>query len=143
MTAEERNWGALAHAIPLGLNLITGLGWVASLIIYFAYKDKSRFVAHHAAQSLAMAALFFLLAIGGTIASAGDRGHHCLHLPHRHPLGHRHVDRRGGGGPDFAHRGGHQGEQRRGIRGAVDRPGHQKPDQYVRPLDISMNIEIS
>ncbi|MCE2939311.1 MAG: DUF4870 domain-containing protein [Armatimonadota bacterium] len=68
MTAEERNWGALAHAIPLGLNLITGLGWVASLIIYFAYKDKSRFVAHHAAQSLAMAALFFLLAIGGTIA---------------------------------------------------------------------------
>ena len=48
---EERTWAMLAHLSVL-LNLVTGfLGGVAALVIYFVYKDRSRFVAYHALQS--------------------------------------------------------------------------------------------
>ena len=50
-SAEERTWAMLAHLSVL-LNLVTGfLGGIAAIIIYFIYKDRSRFVAYHAMQS--------------------------------------------------------------------------------------------
>ena len=61
---DERTWALLAHLSVL-LNLVTGfLGPVAAIVIYFAFKDRSRFVRYHAMQSF----LFQLLAwIGGGI----------------------------------------------------------------------------
>jgi len=49
---DERTWGILAHLSTL-LNLVTGFGGpIAALIIYLIYKDRSRFVAYHALQSM-------------------------------------------------------------------------------------------
>ena len=49
---DERTWGMLAHLSTL-LNLVTGFGGpIAALIIYLVYKDRSRFVAYHALQSM-------------------------------------------------------------------------------------------
>lgn len=61
---DERTWALLAH-LSILLNLVTGfLGPVAAIVIYFAFKDRSRFVRYHAMQSF----LFQLLAwIGGGI----------------------------------------------------------------------------
>ena len=50
--AEENQWGMLSHILPLVASFVTGFGWVAALIIYLVYKDKSKFVAYHASQSL-------------------------------------------------------------------------------------------
>ena len=50
--ADERTWGMLSHLSVL-LNLVTGFGGpIAALIIYLIYKDRSRFVAYHALQSM-------------------------------------------------------------------------------------------
>jgi len=60
-TSEERTWAALAHASTV-LTLIVGLPTAGlsgiilvfiPLLIYLAYRDKSRFVAFHAAQAFA------------------------------------------------------------------------------------------
>lgn len=52
-TQDERTWGALAHAIPLATSvLLGGLGWLAALVIWLAYRGRSRFVAFHALQEL-------------------------------------------------------------------------------------------
>jgi uncharacterized Tic20 family protein len=49
---DEHTWGMLSHLSVL-LNLITGFGGpIAALIIYLIYKDRSRFVAYHALQSM-------------------------------------------------------------------------------------------
>lgn len=49
---DERTWGMLAHLSTL-LNLVTGFGGpIAALIIYLVYRDRSRFVAYHALQSM-------------------------------------------------------------------------------------------
>jgi uncharacterized Tic20 family protein len=49
--SDERTWAMLAHLSVLA-NLVTGfLGPVAALIIYLAYKDRSRYVAYQAMQS--------------------------------------------------------------------------------------------
>ena len=49
---DERTWEMLSHLSVL-LNLVTGFaGPVAALIIYMVYKDRSRFVAYHALQSM-------------------------------------------------------------------------------------------
>ncbi len=49
--SDERTWAMLAHLSVLA-NLVTGiLGPVAALIIYLAYKDRSRYVAYHSLQS--------------------------------------------------------------------------------------------
>lgn len=49
---DERTWGMLSHLSVL-LNLITGFaGPIVALIIYLIYKDRSRFVAYHAMQSM-------------------------------------------------------------------------------------------
>lgn len=63
---EERTWAVLAHLSAL-LNAVTGfLGLVGALVIYLVYKDRSRFVAFHAMQSLVMQAVLWLG--GGIIA---------------------------------------------------------------------------
>ena len=50
--SEEHTWGMLSHLSVL-LNLITGFaGPIVALIIYLVYKDRSRFVAYHAMQSM-------------------------------------------------------------------------------------------
>jgi uncharacterized protein len=49
---DERTWGMLAHLSTL-LNLVTGFGGpIAALIIYLVYRDRSRFVAYNALQSM-------------------------------------------------------------------------------------------
>ena len=49
--SEARTWAMLAHLSVL-LNIFSGfLGGVAAIVIYFIYKDRSRFVAYHAMQS--------------------------------------------------------------------------------------------
>lgn len=64
---EERTWGTLAHVIPLALYLTTTFGWVAALILYLAYKDKSKFVAYHALQMLLFIFGMWVLALVGVI----------------------------------------------------------------------------
>jgi uncharacterized Tic20 family protein len=60
-SGDERTWAFLAHLSVL-LNLVTGfLGVFAALIIYFIYKDRSRYVAYQALQSF----LFQLIWWGG------------------------------------------------------------------------------
>lgn len=57
---EERTWAMLAHLSVL-LNLITGfLGGIAAIVIYFAYKDRSRYVAYHAMQAFIFQAITWL-----------------------------------------------------------------------------------
>jgi uncharacterized Tic20 family protein len=49
---DEHTWGMLSHLSVL-LNLVTGFaGPIAALIIYMVYKDRSRYVAYHAMQSM-------------------------------------------------------------------------------------------
>jgi uncharacterized protein len=57
---EERTWAMLAHLSVL-LNLFTGfLGGIAALVIYFVYKDRSRFVAYHAMQAFIFQSITWL-----------------------------------------------------------------------------------
>jgi hypothetical protein len=64
-SAEERTWAALAHFSTLLTLLVAvatlGIGGVVfafvPLAIYLAYKDKSDYVAYHAAQALALQVL--------------------------------------------------------------------------------------
>lgn len=49
---DERTWGMLAHLSVL-VNLITGFGGpIAALIVYLVYRNRSRFIAYHALQSM-------------------------------------------------------------------------------------------
>lgn len=58
VTDDERLWGMLSHLASL-LTYVSAVGqFVAPLVIYLVYKDKSRFVTFHALQSL-----FFQLAL--------------------------------------------------------------------------------
>lgn len=57
---EERTWAMLAHLSVL-LNLFTGFfGGIAAIVIYFVFKDRSRFVAYHAMQSFIFQAITWL-----------------------------------------------------------------------------------
>lgn len=51
---EEKQWAMLSHLIPAVLFVLSAgtLGFLASLGIYLAYKDKGPFVRAHAANSL-------------------------------------------------------------------------------------------
>ncbi|QRN83535.1 DUF4870 domain-containing protein [Chloroflexota bacterium] len=72
-SSEERTWAMLAHLSVL-LNLVTGfLGGIAAIIIYFVYKDRSRFVAYHAMQSFIFQAITWLGAglVSGILISIG------------------------------------------------------------------------
>ena len=65
---EEKTWGMLAHVIPLGVYLISSFGWVAALVIYLIYKDKSKFVAFHALQQLYFMGLVWILGLISIVA---------------------------------------------------------------------------
>ena len=53
-TAEEKNWALAAHIGPLLVLLFTAgyLSFLVPLIILLVKGDESRFVGHHARQSL-------------------------------------------------------------------------------------------
>ena len=58
LTIEERTWAMLAHLSAL-LGYVAVLGqYIAPLVIYLVYRERSRFVAFHALQ-----ALYFQLAL--------------------------------------------------------------------------------
>jgi len=63
LTADEKLWGMLAHLLTLLGHVIWVGQYVAPLVIYLVYKDRSRFVAFHALQAL----YFQLLLLAGTI----------------------------------------------------------------------------
>jgi len=59
-SSEERTWSMLAH-LSILLNLVSGiLGVLAALVIYLVYKDRSRYVAYHALQSLLFQLIFWV-----------------------------------------------------------------------------------
>jgi uncharacterized Tic20 family protein len=78
-TSEERTWAALAHASTLLTMLVSlmtlGVGGLlfvfVPFIIYLVYKDKSDYVAYHAAQSFALQIVgtvgLFVAVLAGTI----------------------------------------------------------------------------
>ena len=81
-TSEERTLAALAHASTLLTLLVgvptLGLGGVLfafiPFLIYLSYKDKSRFIAYHAAQAFALQVIgtvgwFVLLVAGGLVVT--------------------------------------------------------------------------
>ena len=64
---DERTWAMLAHLSVL-INLVTGfLGPIAALIIYVVFKDRSRYVAYHALQSLILQLIVW---VGGGLVIA-------------------------------------------------------------------------
>jgi len=71
---EARTWAMLAH-LSILLNLISGwVGMLAALVIYLVYKDRSRFVAYHAMQSLIFQAITWVGAgiVGGILIGIGS-----------------------------------------------------------------------
>ena len=64
LSADEKLWGMLAHLLTL-LGYVVVVGeYIAPLVIYLVYKDRSQFVAFHALQAL----FFQLLALAVGIA---------------------------------------------------------------------------
>ncbi len=58
-TSEENTLALFAH-LSILLNLVTGfLGLVPALIIHFAYKDRSRYVAYQSLQAVVFQLVFF------------------------------------------------------------------------------------
>lgn len=64
---EERTWGMMAHIGPILVSLVSSMGWVVALILYLVYKDKSKFVAFHALQSLYFHLFLFVVAMIGVV----------------------------------------------------------------------------
>lgn len=63
-SSEENTWALIAHLSTLA-NLITGfLGPIIALIIYFAFRDRSRFVAYQSFQAFLFQLIFW---VGGGI----------------------------------------------------------------------------
>ncbi|MFN8383611.1 MAG: DUF4870 domain-containing protein [Anaerolineales bacterium] len=55
--AEEKQWAMFSHFSVL-INIFTGfVGVGVPLVIYFVYKDRSRYVAYHSLQALIMQAI--------------------------------------------------------------------------------------
>lgn len=69
VTQEERLWAMLAHLLCyVGYFGVVGQ-YLAPLVIYLAFKDRSRFVAFHALQSLYFQlALLVVTAVGAALA---------------------------------------------------------------------------
>lgn len=66
--SDERTWAMLAHLSVL-INLFTGiLGPVVAFVIYIVFKDRSRYVAYHALQSLLLQLIVWVG--GGVIIGA-------------------------------------------------------------------------
>ena len=58
--SDERTWAMLAHLSTL-VNLVTGfLGPVIALVIYLAFKDRSRYVAYQSMQSFVFQLIFWI-----------------------------------------------------------------------------------
>ena len=58
-SSEENTLAMFAH-LSILLNLVTGfLGLVPALIIYFAYKDRSRYVAYQSLQAVVFQLVYF------------------------------------------------------------------------------------
>ena len=61
-TKEETTWAMLAHLTNL-INLVTGfLGPVIAIVIYFSFRDRSKYVSNQAMQSFVfqmIAVIFF------------------------------------------------------------------------------------
>jgi uncharacterized Tic20 family protein len=65
-TSDERTWAMFTHLSVL-VNLFTAiLGPLAAILIYYAYKDRSRYVAYHAMQSFVLQLIVWVG--GGLIA---------------------------------------------------------------------------
>lgn len=65
-TQEEKLWGMLGHVFGFA-GYIVGLGqYIAPLVLFLIYKDKSKFIAFHALQSL-----FFQLLVAVALAVSG------------------------------------------------------------------------
>lgn len=63
-TSDERTWAALAHASALLNLLVTGVGGpIGALVIWLTQKDRSRWVAFHALQSLIFQVVQFLVVV--------------------------------------------------------------------------------
>jgi len=81
-TKQERNWAALAHfSAILTLLLAIGSGGLGAipfafvpLVIYLSFKEKSKFVAFHAAQAVALQVVgsvgYFLFILAGILSVA-------------------------------------------------------------------------
>ncbi len=79
VTSEERTWAALAHAstiltllVSFGTAGVGGLLFVfVPFVIYLSYRDKSEYVAYHAAQAFALQVVgtlgFFLLVLASVL----------------------------------------------------------------------------
>jgi len=62
-SSEENTLAMFAH-LSILLNLVTGfLGLVPALIIYFAYKDRSRYVAYQSLQAVIFQLVYFFGAV--------------------------------------------------------------------------------
>ena len=69
-TSEENTLAMIAH-LSILLNLVTGiLGLVAALVIYLAYKDRSRYVAYQSLQAIIFQLVYFFGAaiLAGVVA---------------------------------------------------------------------------
>ena len=61
--ADEKLWGMLAHLLAL-LGYVVVVGeYIAPLVIYLVYKDRSQFVAFHALLALAVSVALMLFSI--------------------------------------------------------------------------------
>jgi uncharacterized protein len=73
-TSDERTWAMLAH-LSILLNLVTGVfGPVVPLVIYFVYKDRSRYLAYQSLQAFVFQLLWWIgggAVIGTTWAITG------------------------------------------------------------------------
>ena len=60
VSKNESTWAMIAHLSNL-INLITGfLGPVVAIVIYFSYRDKSKYVANQALQSFIFQLVFVI-----------------------------------------------------------------------------------
>lgn len=58
--SEENTWSMVCHLGGL-VTAVTGyLGWIAPLVLYIMYKDRSPVIRHHAAQSLNFQIMVFI-----------------------------------------------------------------------------------
>lgn len=58
--SDERTWAMLAH-LSILLNLVTGvLGPAVPLVIYFVYKDRSRYLAYQSLQAFVFQLLWWV-----------------------------------------------------------------------------------
>jgi uncharacterized protein len=61
-TPDERTWATMAHASALIAMVLGGLMVLGPLIVYFAKKDTSPYVAHHAREALNFQILMLVVA---------------------------------------------------------------------------------